>query len=78
MHALGIVWQEALILAVLWGCATGVYLRQTVSNMDLHLWIFVLLVQSLPYLSAVVVSLISAFPRLSAGFIGHPVASTDA
>jgi exo-beta-1,3-glucanase (GH17 family)/cellulose synthase/poly-beta-1,6-N-acetylglucosamine synthase-like glycosyltransferase len=78
MRALGIVWQEALILAVLWGCAAGVYLRQTVSNMDLHLWIFVLLVQSLPYLSAVVVSFISAFPRLSAGFIGHPVASTDA
>jgi hypothetical protein len=78
MHALCIVWQEVLILAVLWACAAGVYLRQTVSNMDLHLWIFVLLVQSLPYFSAVVVSCVSAFPKLSAGFIGRPAASTDA
>jgi hypothetical protein len=46
--------------------------------MDLHLWIFVLLVQSLPYFSAVVVSCVSAFPKLSAGFIGRPAASTDA
>ena len=78
MRALGIVRQEAFILVVLWGCAAGVYLRQTISNLDLHLWIFVLLVQSLPYLSAVVVSFISAFPSLSAGFIGQPAASTDA
>jgi hypothetical protein len=77
MHALGIVWQEALILAVLWTCAAGVYLRQTVSNMDLHLWIFVLLVQSLPYLSAVVVSFISALPRLSASLLGRSLASVD-
>jgi exo-beta-1,3-glucanase (GH17 family)/cellulose synthase/poly-beta-1,6-N-acetylglucosamine synthase-like glycosyltransferase len=71
MHALGIVWQETLILAVLWMCAAGVYLRQTVSNPDLHLWIFVILVQSLPYLSAVVVSLIGALPKLSANLLGQ-------
>jgi hypothetical protein len=45
--------------------------------MDLHLWIFVLLVQSLPYLSAVVVSFISALPRLSASLLGRSLASVD-
>jgi exo-beta-1,3-glucanase (GH17 family)/cellulose synthase/poly-beta-1,6-N-acetylglucosamine synthase-like glycosyltransferase len=77
MHALGIVRQEALILVVLWICAAGVFLRQTVSNIDLHLWIFVLLVQSLPYLSAVVVSFISAFSGLSANLLGRMPVSAE-
>ncbi len=71
MHALGIVWQEALILIILWLCAAGVYLRQIVSNLDLHLWIFVLIVQSLPYLSTVLISIISAVPGRSGHRPGH-------
>ncbi|HHP7235600.1 MAG TPA: glycosyltransferase [Desulfobacterales bacterium] len=70
MRALVGVHQEAAILLVLWLCAAGVYGRQIIDNPDLHLWIFVLLVQSLPYLSAVLVSLISALPRLPARFLG--------
>jgi len=77
MRSLGIVRQEAAILFLLWGCAAGVYQRQVVSNPDLQLWIFVLMIQSLPYLSAVILSLISAVPRIPARILGKLSTAED-
>ena len=44
--------------------------------LDTRLWIAVLSVQSLPYLAAVVVSVISAFPSLPAWLVG-PMQAMD-
>jgi len=60
---------EVLLMLAMWAVLTGVACRQDVNNLDLLLWIFVLLVQSVPYLAALLVSLVSALPRLSARLI---------
>ena len=66
---------EFLLMLALWGVAIGVSMRQDTQIFDLLLWIIVLLVQSIPYFSALVVSLISAMPSLPARFIiNSPVA----
>lgn len=46
------------------------FLRYDAYMLDLRVWVAVLIVQSIPYLAAVIVSLISAAPRLPAGMIG--------
>lgn len=56
---------EALLMVALWATVGGIALRQDVQNLDLLLWIIVLLVQSIPYLAALIVSVISAIPDLS-------------
>ncbi|HXH71324.1 MAG TPA: glycosyltransferase [Mariprofundaceae bacterium] len=58
--------EEAGLMLVLWLAAWGVAIGQNVESPDLLLWIIVLLVQSLPYLAAVVLALISAMPGLPA------------
>jgi len=60
---------ELFLMLALWTVAGGVALRQDVQNLDLLLWIIVLLVQSIPYLAALVVSVISAMPNLSAHLV---------
>jgi exo-beta-1,3-glucanase (GH17 family)/cellulose synthase/poly-beta-1,6-N-acetylglucosamine synthase-like glycosyltransferase len=70
LHSLATVWQEAFMLLALWGCAIGVYLRQIIANPDLNIWIFVLLVQSLAYLSSVTVAIISGLARMPPRVLG--------
>lgn len=60
---------EFLLMVLLWLAAWGVVKYQTVESPDLLLWIIVLMVQSLPYLAAVLLALISALPRLPASWI---------
>jgi cellulose synthase/poly-beta-1,6-N-acetylglucosamine synthase-like glycosyltransferase len=50
--------------------AVLVMLREDSGQLDLRVWALVLLVQAIPYWSAVVVSLISARPDLPAGLVG--------
>lgn len=60
--ALLLVAEETLIALALWICAAGVALRQDFAASDVRLWVIVLLIQSTPYLAAIVMSLISARP----------------
>jgi cellulose synthase/poly-beta-1,6-N-acetylglucosamine synthase-like glycosyltransferase len=61
--------EETLILILLWSAAASVYFYLSVDDLDLLLWFVVLLVQSLPYVAALLMSVISAFPRLPSALI---------
>ncbi len=53
---------ETMLMATLWLGAWGMLrIPQEVSSPDLSVWIAVLLIQSIPYLAALLVSLVSAF-----------------
>lgn len=62
---------EALLALALWLAAVGVNWAQPVGGFDLYLWSLVLLVQSIPYVAAVTLSLVSALPALPAGGFGR-------
>jgi cellulose synthase/poly-beta-1,6-N-acetylglucosamine synthase-like glycosyltransferase len=61
--------EETLFMVALWLAAAVIYLNAPVETWDMVLWITVLLVQSLPYFSALCLSIISAFPKLSARIV---------
>ena len=63
-------WQETLALLVMTVAAVGVYLRQASTSLDLQVWIIMLVVQSIPYAAALLTSIISGFPSISAKWIG--------
>ncbi|HEX5056334.1 MAG TPA: glycosyltransferase [Gammaproteobacteria bacterium] len=68
--ALNSVRQEMLLMLALCFCAAGVAnIPDEIKGPDLTVWILVLLIQAVPYLAAVLVSFISAFP-LSAKLLG--------
>ncbi|MEN8106817.1 MAG: glycosyltransferase [Pseudomonadota bacterium] len=67
--AIGAAREETLIMVALWLAAAAVALQHGSDTLDLLLWIIVLLVQSIPYLAALLMSVISACPRLSADWI---------
>jgi hypothetical protein len=54
--------EETLFMILLWLLAVCVVWTKTTESPDLTVWIIVLLMQSLPYFAAFVVSLVSAFP----------------
>lgn len=56
--------EELYVLVLLWGAAIGICLAQGLPNSDARWWLVMLLVQSLPYLSAVGMAVVSAAPRL--------------
>jgi exo-beta-1,3-glucanase (GH17 family)/cellulose synthase/poly-beta-1,6-N-acetylglucosamine synthase-like glycosyltransferase len=68
--AFAMVREESLLLAALWTAATVLVSRVEIESIDMLLWIIVLLVQSLSYLAALIVALISTLPTLSARGIG--------
>jgi hypothetical protein len=63
--------EEGLMMLGLWLASLAVYLDVPNDMRDVAVWIAVLLIQSIPYFAALLVSLISAFPRLPARYIGH-------
>jgi exo-beta-1,3-glucanase (GH17 family)/cellulose synthase/poly-beta-1,6-N-acetylglucosamine synthase-like glycosyltransferase len=67
--------EEFLVMTALWCAAVSVKLTQEVDSPDLLVWIIVLLVQSVPYVSAVIVSLVSGFARLPKKLI-HDMTTT--
>jgi hypothetical protein len=69
MRALGSAREEALMALALWTAAGAIVYLSGSDSLDTLLWIIVLLVQSVPYLAAVLVSVISAFPRLRAELV---------
>ncbi len=68
--ALGAAREELGMLIALVAAAGAVAKIQGTDSADLLLWVIVLLLQAVPYLAAVVVSIVSSFPRLSARRIG--------
>ena len=61
--------EETLFMIALWLAAAVIYMNSEVDTWDMVLWIMVLLVQSLPYFSALCLSIISAFPKLKASLV---------
>ncbi|HBI15634.1 MAG TPA: beta-(1-3)-glucosyl transferase [Desulfobulbaceae bacterium] len=68
-HALQSAREEALIMLALLAAAYAVVLRQGSETPDVLVWVMVLLVQSIPYQAAVIMSIISAFAQLPSRLI---------
>ncbi len=68
--ALAAAREEFLLMTALLLAAVGIGLQPWSVIFDLHVWVIVLVIQAIPYAAALLMSLISAFPNLSAGFIG--------
>lgn len=58
-------WEIVFALG-LWASAYGVYIVQEDGGLDLHFWILLLIIQSLPYFAAIIMAMISGFPHLPA------------
>jgi len=71
LKALGAAREEALLCMALCLAAFGIILSFGTENLDLLMWTIMLLLQAIPYAAAVIVSTISALPRLPAGWIGE-------
>jgi exo-beta-1,3-glucanase (GH17 family)/cellulose synthase/poly-beta-1,6-N-acetylglucosamine synthase-like glycosyltransferase len=71
LKALGAAREEVLLCMALCLAATGIILSFGTENLDLLMWTIMLLLQAVPYAAAVIVSTISALPRLPAGWIGE-------
>jgi exo-beta-1,3-glucanase (GH17 family)/cellulose synthase/poly-beta-1,6-N-acetylglucosamine synthase-like glycosyltransferase len=63
--------EEILLMLGLWLAAFAVYLEVGTVMLDLKVWVAVLLIQSIPYFAALLVSLVSAFPKLPARYVGR-------
>ncbi len=63
IRAIATASEEILIMLALWLAAAAIYVLVPVDTWDMILWVTVLLVQSLPYFSALCLSIISAFPK---------------
>jgi exo-beta-1,3-glucanase (GH17 family)/cellulose synthase/poly-beta-1,6-N-acetylglucosamine synthase-like glycosyltransferase len=62
--------EETLLMLALWACAIGIRtIPKEMASPDLTVWVAALLIQSIPYAAALVVSLSSAFP-LPASLLG--------
>ena len=66
------------MLVALLTCAWAVLLVQGRDMLDVKVWSAVLVVQAIPYAAALLMSLISAFPKLPATLIGPMGAMTYA
>jgi exo-beta-1,3-glucanase (GH17 family)/cellulose synthase/poly-beta-1,6-N-acetylglucosamine synthase-like glycosyltransferase len=63
--------EETLLLAGLWLASGAIIIRIGVESLDLLVWCIMLLIQGIPYASALAVSILSAMPHLQAGSIGE-------
>lgn len=70
IKALGDAREELLFCIALLLAIFGVLLREDADMLDIHVWVAVLAIQSIPYAAAVVVSLISGLPKLPAKLVG--------
>jgi exo-beta-1,3-glucanase (GH17 family)/cellulose synthase/poly-beta-1,6-N-acetylglucosamine synthase-like glycosyltransferase len=68
-HALQSAREEALIMVALLSAAYAVVQRQGSETPDVLVWVMVLLVQSIPYQAAVIMSIISTFAQLPSRLI---------
>jgi cellulose synthase/poly-beta-1,6-N-acetylglucosamine synthase-like glycosyltransferase len=76
LRVLGDAREEVLLMLAFWLGAFAVLQREDAYMLDVRVWAAVLLVQSVPYFASLVMSLISAMPRLPASLIG-PLAEME-
>jgi hypothetical protein len=69
--ALSAAREETLMLIALWLAAGGIIHYFGTETLDLLMWAVMLLLQSVPYAAALIVSIVSALPRLPSGWIGE-------
>jgi len=69
VKAIGAAREETLLALALWLAAAAVVHQSGSDTLDVLLWVIVLLVQSLPYIAALLVSVASAFPGLRAELV---------
>jgi cellulose synthase/poly-beta-1,6-N-acetylglucosamine synthase-like glycosyltransferase len=55
--------EELFIMLLLWGAALGIFLVQGLPSSDMRFWVAMLLVQSLPYVAALVMAFLSSLPK---------------
>ncbi len=55
--------EEVFIMLLLWGAAVGIGIVQGFPSNDVKFWVAMLLVQSLPYLAALIMALLSSLPK---------------
>lgn len=70
IRALADAREEGLFVIAFWLAAALVMLRDDAFMLDTRVWVAVLIVQSIPYLASVLVSLISAAQRLPSSLVG--------
>ncbi len=70
-HALSAAREEILFMLALWLAAFSVTCFTNMNSPDAHLWVIMLLIQSVPYTSSTLVALISGFPRMPAWLVGR-------
>ncbi|SDH50065.1 Exo-beta-1,3-glucanase, GH17 family [Pseudomonas flavescens] len=63
MVALAEAREEVFIMLLLWGAALGIAIVQGLPSYDVKFWVIMLLVQSLPYLAALIMALLSSQPK---------------
>ncbi len=63
VQGLAMAWEETVLLACLWATALGTAVAFGTDNRNALLWSWLLVVQSLPHLSALVTSMINALPE---------------
>jgi hypothetical protein len=73
LQALQSAREEGMIMLALWVAAYGVARMQGTDTADLMVWVIVLLVQSLPYLAAVVMSLVSGVSKMPNTIINNMI-----
>lgn len=78
LQALSAAREEALLLLALWLAAGGILVQFGTDTLDLLVWAVMLLLQSVPYASALLVSVISALPGIPAGRIGETGSMSEA
>ena len=62
---------EAVLMAAMWSLAAALFWLHGTETLDMLMWIIVLLVQSIPYCCALIVSTVSAFPQLPSRWVGN-------
>ena len=70
-QALAAAREETLMMTALWLSAYAILITQDTDTLNPLIWSVMLVVQSTPYFASLVVSIISAFPKSSARFIGE-------
>ncbi|MCG6941931.1 MAG: glycosyltransferase [Thiohalocapsa sp.] len=78
IRALADAREELLLLIAFWLGAFAVMQRDDSGMLDVRVWAAVLLVQAVPYLASLLVSLISAKPKLPASLVGPLAEMRDA
>ena len=69
LQALDASREETLFAVALWLAAAAIASISGTDTLDLLLWVIVLLVQSIPYMAALIIAIISAYPNISARLV---------